>query len=44
MDSTKYTTKVRKEQNLTAESRHDMEAHLQDSWSTYKIAMHLGRS
>ena len=40
----KYTTKVRKGQHLTAEERHDIEVHLKDGWSTYKIAKHLGRS
>ena len=44
MDILKYTTKVRKGQHLTAEERHDIEVHLKDGWSTYKIAKHLGRS
>ena len=44
MDIPKYTTKARKGQHLTAEERHDIEVHLKDGWSTYKIAKHLGRS
>ena len=44
MDIPKYTTKARKGQHLTAEERHDIEVHLRDGWSTYKIAKHLGRS
>ena len=44
MDIPNYTTKARKGQHLTAEERHDIEVHLRDGWSTYKIAKHLGRS
>ncbi len=44
MDIPKYTTEIRKGQHLTCEERHDIEVHLKDGWSTYKIAKHLGRS
>ncbi len=44
MDASKYTTKIRKWQHLTSEERHDIEVHLKDGWSIYKIARHLGRS
>lgn len=44
MDASKYTTKIRKGQHLTAEERHDIEVHLKDGWSIYKISKHLGLS
>lgn len=43
MDDTNYTTEHRKGQHLTCEERHDIEVHLKDRWSIYKIAKHLGR-
>lgn len=43
MDNPNYTTKHRKGQHLTAEERNDIEVHLKDRWSVYKIAKHLRR-
>ena len=33
--------KIRKGQHLTSEEQHNIEVHLKDGWSTYKIARHL---
>lgn len=43
MDNPNYITEHRKGQHLTTEERHDIEVHLKDGWSKYKIAKHLGR-
>ena len=43
MDNPDYTIEHRKGQHLSSEERHDIEVHLRDGWSTYKIAKHLGR-
>ncbi|MCD8147252.1 MAG: IS30 family transposase [Clostridiales bacterium] len=43
MDNPNYTIEHRKGQHLSSEERHDIEVHLRDGWSTYKIAKHLGR-
>ncbi len=43
MDNPNYTIAHRKGQHLTAEERHDIEVHLRDGWSLYRIAKHLGR-
>lgn len=43
MDNPNFNTEHRKGQHLTAEERHDIEVHLKDGWSTYKIARHLNR-
>lgn len=44
MDNPNCNTNHRKGQHLTSEERHDIEVHLKDGWSTYKIAKHLSRS
>lgn len=44
MDNSNCSTEHRKGQHLTAEERHDIEVHLKDGWSKYKIAKHLKRS
>jgi len=43
MDNPNCNTEHRKGQHLTAEERHDIEVHLKDGWSRYKIAKHLNR-
>lgn len=43
MDNHNYTTEHRKGQHLSSEERHDIEVHLRDGWSVYRIAKHLGR-
>ena len=43
MDNPHFSTEHRKGQHLTCEERHDIEVHLKDGWSTYKIARHLNR-
>ncbi len=43
MDNPNCSTEHRKGQHLTAEERHDIEVHLKDGWSKYKIAKHLNR-
>lgn len=43
MDNSNYTIEHRKGQHLSSEERHDIEVHLRDGWSKYKIAKHLGR-
>ncbi|MDD4210680.1 MAG: helix-turn-helix domain-containing protein [Bacteroidales bacterium] len=43
MDNPHFSTEHRKGQHLTAEERHDIEVHLKDEWSKYKIAKHLNR-
>ncbi|WP_303862594.1 helix-turn-helix domain-containing protein [Alkalibaculum bacchi] len=43
MDNPNCSTEHRKGQHLTSEERHDIEVHLKDGWSKYKIAKHLGR-
>lgn len=43
MDNPNFITEHRKWQHLTAEERHDIEVHLKDGWSIYKIAKHLNR-
>ena len=43
MDNPNCNTEHRKGQHLTAEERHDIEVHLKDGWSKYKIAKHLNR-
>ena len=43
MDNPNYTIEHRKGQHPTAEERHDIEVHLHDGWSPYRIAKHLGR-
>lgn len=44
MDNPNISTEYRKGQHLTSEERHDIEVHLKDGWSKYKIAKHLCRS
>jgi len=43
MDNPNCNTEHRKGQHLTVEERHDIEVHLKDGWSKYKIAKHLNR-
>lgn len=43
MDNPNFNTEHRKGQHLTAEERHDIEVHLKDGWSKYRIARHLNR-
>jgi IS30 family transposase len=43
MDNPNCSTEHRKGQHLTSEERHDIEVHLKDGWSRYKIAKHLNR-
>ena len=43
MDKQNYTTEHRKWQHLIPEERHEIEVRLKDSWTTYRIAKHLGR-
>lgn len=43
MDNPNCSTEHRKGQHLTPEERHDIEVHLKDGWSKYKISKHLGR-
>lgn len=43
MDNPDCNTEHRKGQHLTPEERHDIEVHLKDGWSLYKIAKHLNR-
>lgn len=43
MDNPNYNTEHQKWQHLTPEERHDIEVHLNDGWSIYKIAKHLNR-
>ena len=43
MDNPNCNTEHRKGQNLTQEERHDIEVHLKDGWSRYKIAKPLNR-
>ena len=43
MDNPNFSTEHRKGQHLTEEERHDIEVHLKDGWSKYKIARHLNR-
>ena len=43
MDNPNFSTEHRKRQHLTEEERHDIEVHLKDGWSKYKIARHLNR-
>lgn len=43
MDNLNYTIGHRKGQHLSSEERHDIEVHLRDGWSIYKIAKNLGR-
>ncbi len=43
MDNPNHTITHQKGQHLTAEERHDIEVHLCDGWSLYRIAKHLGR-
>ena len=43
MDKPDFSTEHRKGQHLTEEERHDIEVHLKDGWSKYKIARHLNR-
>ena len=43
MDNPDFSTEHRKGQHLTEEGRHDIEVHLKDGWSKYKIARHLKR-
>lgn len=43
MDNPNCSTERRKGQHLTAEERHDIEVHMKDGWSIYKIAKHLNR-
>ena len=43
MDNLNYTIEHRKGQHLSSEERHDIEVHLRDGWSIYKIAKNLGR-
>ncbi len=44
MDNTNYTTETRKSQHLNNEERHEIEVHLKDGWSIYRIAKSLGRA
>jgi len=37
MDNPHFNTEHRKGQYLTAEECHDIEVHLKDSWSKYKM-------
>ena len=43
MDNPNFSTEHRKRQHLTEEERYDIEVHLKDGWSKYKIARHLNR-
>jgi IS30 family transposase len=43
MDNPNYIPEHEKWQHLTSEERHDIEVHLKDGWSKYKIAKHLNR-
>ena len=43
MDNLNNTTEHRKGQHLTEEERNNIEVHLKDGWSAYKIAKHLCR-
>lgn len=43
MDNPDYTTEHRKGQHLTMEERNDIEVHLKDGWTVYRIARHLRR-
>lgn len=43
MDNPNCSTEHRKGQHLTPEERHDIEVHLKDGWSCYRIAKHLKR-
>jgi IS30 family transposase len=43
MDNPNFNTSHRKGQHLLPEERHDIEVHLKDGWSKYKIAKHLNR-
>lgn len=43
MDNLNYTIEHGKGQHLNSEERHDIEVHLRDGWSIYKIAKHLCR-
>jgi len=43
MDNPNCSTERRKGQHLTSEERHDIEVHLKDGWSKYRIAKHLNR-
>lgn len=43
MDNPDYSTEHRKGQHLTDEERHNIEVHLNDGWSIYKIAKSLNR-
>ena len=43
MDNPNFSTEHRKGQHLTSEERHDIEVHLKDGWSKYRIARHLNR-
>jgi len=43
MDNPDYTIKHRKGQPLSSDERHDIEVHLRNGWSKYKIAKHLSR-
>ena len=43
MNNQNCSTEHQKGQHLTPEERHDIEVHLKDGWSRYKIAKHLNR-
>ena len=43
MDNLNCSTEHQKGQHLTPEERHNIEVHLKDGWSRYKIAKHLNR-
>ena len=43
MGNPNFSTEHRKGQHLTEEERRDIEVHLKDGWSKYKIARHLNR-
>jgi len=43
MDNPNCSTEHKKGQHLTREERHDIEVHLKDGWSKYRIAKHLRR-
>ena len=43
MNNPNCSTEHQKGQHLTPEERHDIEVHLKDGWSRYKIAKHLNR-
>ena len=43
MDNLNYTIEHRKGKHLSSEERHDIEVHLRDGWSIYRIAKNLGR-